>query len=236
MCNSPNPNPPRINPSSERSGRSTRPTRATSIQDVVGISDAVALTAGQYFSCALRQGGQLSCWGDNRHGQLGDGTQASSPVPVAVADGHLFESVDTGMVQTCGLDNSSAAWCWGNNAFGNLGNGSLGMVTPNPSSVYGGHTFTALSVGDLHACGCASDQTLYCWGRNESGQLGMGHMETVYIPTPVESALRCKGVWAGTNYTCATDTDDALWCWGANGYGQAAVDDFITEPEEIDQP
>ena len=51
---------------------------------VAGISDAVAVVAGDDHSCALRQGGTISCWGYNGYGQLGDGTYDDSLVPVGV--------------------------------------------------------------------------------------------------------------------------------------------------------
>jgi alpha-tubulin suppressor-like RCC1 family protein len=57
---------------------STRPTRSTSLQTVAEIEDAVQLSAGQHFTCALRATGTVACWGDNNHGQLGDGTTGGS--------------------------------------------------------------------------------------------------------------------------------------------------------------
>src|SRR2546428_13988235 len=64
------------------------------------------------------------CWGGNGSGKLGDGSTASSTVPVAVTGGLTFSAVATGWDHTCGLTVSGAAYCWGRNDDGELGNGS----------------------------------------------------------------------------------------------------------------
>jgi len=125
---------------------STRPTRATSIQNVVGIDDAVALAAGQYFTCALRSTGAVSCWGDNRHGQLGDGTAAgencadrpcrTTPVDVLVVDD--VATITGGELHACAASRSGTLWCWGYNLGGQLGTGGVDSdPTPVPVEVQG---------------------------------------------------------------------------------------------------
>jgi alpha-tubulin suppressor-like RCC1 family protein len=119
---------------------STEPTRATSIQNVVDLNDAVALAAGDYFTCALRSAGTVACWGDNGHGQLGDGTAAgegcadrncrTSPVQVLVVTGAVI--VNAGDLHACAADAAGRLWCWGYNLGGQLGTGS---VSSEPTSV-----------------------------------------------------------------------------------------------------
>jgi alpha-tubulin suppressor-like RCC1 family protein len=125
---------------------STRPTRATSLQEVVQLSDAVALAAGEYFTCALRAGGRVVCWGDNRHGQLGDGTSEGADcsgrpcrtVPVSTMEVHDAVVLNAGHLHACAARRDGRLWCWGYNLGGQLGTGGVDRdPTPVPVEVEG---------------------------------------------------------------------------------------------------
>lgn len=81
---------------------------------VTGIDDAVEVTSGQGFACALREGGRVSCWGNNERGQLGDGTFVDrwTPVDVAVLDAPAV-AVDAGDEQVCAITVGGEVTCWG---------------------------------------------------------------------------------------------------------------------------
>ncbi len=112
---------------------------------MVGIDDAVELAAGQYFTCARRSGGTTSCWGDNRHGQLGDGTAEGAdcdgrPCRVVPTDVLLPDSVmvTAGELHACAVDTEGRLFCWGYNLGGQLGTGSVDRdPTPTPVEVVG---------------------------------------------------------------------------------------------------
>src|SRR5258707_8919242 len=73
------------------------------------------IAAGASHACRLADNGLASCWGDNSHGELGDGSETSSANPIAVSGGLRFTAIAAGAARTCGIVESGAAYCWGVN-------------------------------------------------------------------------------------------------------------------------
>jgi alpha-tubulin suppressor-like RCC1 family protein len=78
-------------------------------------------------------------------------------------------------------------------------------------------SFLQLSGGDDHTCGVTSDHKAYCWGKNNSGQLGDGSTATRTRPTLVDGGLQFRQVSAGFQHSCGITTDYKAYCWGAGG-------------------
>jgi len=77
-----------------------------------------------------------------------------------------------------------------------------------------------LTAGFDHTCGIKTDGSLWCWGNNEYGQLGIGSKTNSNVPVKVMGLNKVKAVSAGGEHTCALTHDGAVWCWGDNRYGQ----------------
>jgi len=97
----------------------TQPTPVASLQ-----GRATAVVAGAVHSCALLADGTAYCWGQNLHGQLGDGTTQNRSVPTQVTGPLRFRSLHAGGALTCGIAMSGAEYCWGLNQSGQLGDGT----------------------------------------------------------------------------------------------------------------
>ena len=139
-----------------------------------------SITAGGDHSCALTADGSAWCWGANASGELGNGTQTLSGVPVAVSGGLHFSAISAGETHTCGIT-STGTWCWGSNSAEQLGAGLKVTFSAQPVLVRGGFSFETISAGGTHSCGVVV-RVAYCWGSNGLGQLGTGDLKPSPVP------------------------------------------------------
>jgi len=160
---------------------------------VIGIADAIAISAGASYSCALLSSGQVECWGLNFTGELGNGTTANSSVPVHVSGITDAIAISAGSAHSCALLSNGQVNCWGDNEVGQLGNGSsTGPQTcdsaiacsTTPVQVSEIADAAAVSVGGGQSCALMSSGWIDCWGDNYYGQLGDG--STTNRSTPVQ--------------------------------------------------
>ena len=198
---------------------------STPVELVGGIS-FTRVSAGARHTCGLTSEGRAYCWGDNRHGQLGDGTTVQRSSPVAVLTDLRFEALSAGARHNCALTSEGLAWCWGDNGQGQLGNGSL-TSSPMPQDVHSTPDFRLASVaaGGSHSCGVRPDGIVFCWGAGQFGQLGSGGRTLVGNPTEVGVAL-FREVVAGNAHSCGVARSLGALCWGLNVFGQLDTGDY----------
>ena len=205
-------------------GDGTRTTRLEPV-NVFGLSSGVAAIAGGWdHTCALMNSGGVKCWGNNAHGEVGDGTKIDRLKPVDVfglTSG--IDAISTGFDHTCAITTGGAAKCWGNNSRGELGDGSL-QQRRKPVNVVGlGSGVASISAGFNHTCVVTTGGGAKCWGNNDHGQVGDGSTNTrrtpvnVYRLTGGVSQISAAGGYKKTDFTCATLTTGKVKCWGSNG-------------------
>ncbi len=179
----------------------------------------LSVIGGGYHSCGVTARAAY-CWGWNASGQLGDGTNTDSNVPVAVAGGLTFQSVSAHDYHSCGVTMTGAAYCWGTNRTGQLGDGT-NTGSNGPVAVSGGLTFQSVTVGRYHSCGVTTAAVAYCWGQNFYGELGDGTNSNSNVPVAVAGGfIFFQSVTAGADYSCGVTTARAAYCWGRNGSGE----------------
>lgn len=206
------------------------------VQGTGHLTDVAAVTAGNQFTCALKTDGTVWCWGSNSFGQLGDGSEFDSLVPVEIVLGAGYltnvKAIAAGGVHVCALKTDNTVWCWGDAEDGETGDGTTGdengqrrqpvQVLQGSGNLTSVAAISANSGGS--SCAVKTDGTAWCWGYNEFGQLGDGTRTTRLKATQVVKGTgKLTGV-AGIDtdglHTCAIKSDGTAWCWGSNASGE----------------
>ncbi|MDW8273263.1 MAG: T9SS type A sorting domain-containing protein [Chitinophagales bacterium] len=186
--------------------------------------------AGGWHTLVVCSDSTVKAFGENATGQLGNGTNDDSNVPVP--SGNL-----TGVIAVCGggdqleahsmaLKADGTVWAWGSNIYGGLGNGLKGTEnnTNTPGQVLLLSNVKAISCGGWHSVALKNDGTVWAWGWNKEGQLGDGTFNDKTIPSQVPGLNNVIAIAAGTYHTLALKSDSTVWAWGDNKNGQIGND------------
>ncbi len=202
-----------------------------------------AVAAGAFHSLALTSAGAVLAWGENLHGQLGNGgtTDRSTPVEVSLPAGVTIAAVAAGAAYSLALTSTGAVLAWGDNSNGQLGNGTTtGSSTPVDVDLPAGMTITTVAAGAAHSLALTSTGAALAWGNNADGQLGNG--DTISSSTPVDvdlpAGVTITTVAAGGLHSLAPTAAGAVVAWGRNVSGQLGngTTTGSSTPVDVDLP
>jgi len=169
----------------------------------------------------------LYSWGANPYGGLGLGntTYYSSPMQVGSLTNWLQLSASYGTSMAIKTDGT--LWGWGYNNYGQLGLGNTTNYS-SPKQVGALTAWSKVSTGTYLSnqpltAAIKTDGTLWTWGRNFYGGLGLGNTTNYSSPKQVGSLTNWSNVYSGGNWVMALKTDGTLWSWGANGFGNLGL-------------
>ena len=217
-----------------------------------GVLNGQAVTAASmgYVNGLALANGQAFAWGANGSGELGDGSNANSSVPVAVSTAGVFNG-QTVTVVASGFGYSLAvangqAYAWGSNTIGQLGTGtttdSSVSVAVSTTGVLNGLTVTAIAAGEMHGLAVANGH-VFTWGDNNDGQLGNGTTTNSDVPVALAPSaldnLIVTEIAAGAESSYALTSTGRLFAWGNNLFGEVGIGTtggFYTTPQEVLPP
>lgn len=206
-----------------------------------------SITSNYQSVCAIASDDQVYCWG--YLGKLINGTDNYAYVPAAVntsgvLNGLTIKKLSIGTGTFCAIASDDKLYCWGDGTAGKLGNNSAAH-SPDPvavstAGVLSGKVIVEVKLYANFGCARDSGNELYCWGKNDFGQLGNNSKTDSSVPVAVvkkEDSVgkTFKGLSGETsvNFACATGSDDQLYCWGIQTASGLPISDVQLYPMPI---
>ena len=205
------------------------------------LNDVVAVSTKTRHAMALKSDGSLWIWGNNRYGQLGNGTTENIYYPIKIMEDVIY--ISAGTWHSVAIKSDGSLWGWGIWVGGSGFRPTPIQIMENVSAVsaeerliirtdgslWRANTWwtefvhimddvVAISSGFMYSMAIRTDGSLWAWGDNGAGQLGDGTTEDRDIPVKIMDDV--VAVSAGMDFTMAIRSDGSLWAWGSNHFGQ----------------
>jgi alpha-tubulin suppressor-like RCC1 family protein len=205
-------------------GNNTGITRSAPVTTFAGGVNWKQVACGDTQSLAIKTDGTLWTWGDARYGALGvntvSGSGRSTPV-TTFAGGNNWKQVSSGDRHSAAIKTDGTLWVWGFNTSGQIGTNNTTQTWSPVTTFAGGTNWKQVSCGYRFTAAIKTDGTLWIWGSNSSGKLGLNNAltQTVTPVTTFAGGTNWKQVACGNLHTAAIKTDGTLWTWGENDVG-----------------
>jgi alpha-tubulin suppressor-like RCC1 family protein len=213
-------------------------TSYSSPKQVGALTNWLTVGSGPYAATiAIKTNNTMWSWGRNTNGELGlgDTTNRSSPVQVGALTNWL--KIASGYYFTVAVKTDGTLWAWGRNNTGQLGIGNTTNYS-SPKQIGSLTTWRQCGAGGGSTAASAAiknDGTLWAWGRNANGQLGLGNTTDYSSPKQVGSLTNWVYVNVGNGNMIAIKTDGTLWSWGASGNGELGLGNttYYSSPKQV---
>ena len=191
---------------------------------VTGLSDAVAIAAGDTTSCAIDDDGDLWCWG-----------WPYRTTPERITGLEEVVSVSIGVDRVCAVDDLGDVYCW------QIGDLRVGLTSRRITDI---SDAVQVAAGDGTYCVLHADGDVSCWGQNDVGQVGDGTtrnrsrpVQLTGITDAVEISVSAGSLAVGP-HGCALRQNGSVLCWGGNEDGQLETGTFRDElsPRQVRLP
>jgi alpha-tubulin suppressor-like RCC1 family protein len=191
--------------------------------------DWAAVSAGLFHTLAIKKDGSLWAWGFNYYGQLGLGNTTDRYTPTRVGTDNDWATVLAGFFHALAIKKDGNLWAWGVNSTGQLGDGTttdrnapVQVGTDKDWAAVSAGAVVMTAYGTAHSLAIRKDGSLWAWGYNADGQLGLGNSTNQNVPAQVGADKNWSALSAGLSHTLAINSDGLL-AWGRNDSGQLGL-------------
>lgn len=208
-------------------------------------TDWAKVDAGGYYCVALKTDGSLWTWGDNRYGQMGQGTRDHELEPVRIGTENDWASVYGGVHHVLAVKEDGTVWAWGLNEYQTIPVEAKERDVRVPARAQLSRNWQVISGGWRHTLGLKRDGSLWAWGLNNYGQLGSGDTSDIGFrilkgdahvgvygeqfrngsktPVRVVGGSDWVAVCGQGHHSIGMKRDGSVWTWGLNWFGQLGI-------------
>jgi alpha-tubulin suppressor-like RCC1 family protein len=188
-----------------------------------------AVWAGPTVTFARKTDGSLWASGGPNYDLLGTGVPVLGKTFARIGTATDWVHVSAGNSHAIGCRDGGTLWSWGSDTSGSLGLGSPIGTQYVPVQIGNESGWSAVDAGYYHNLAVKSDGSLWAWGSNTNGQLGIGNTSSRSVPTRIGTLTGWRTVSAGQYHSLSIRDDGTLWAWGRNQAGQLGTGNTTTQ-------
>lgn len=227
--------------SSSQLGDGTIVSKSSPIQ-ITNAYDWATISCGVGFTGAIKTDANLYMWGANLVGQIGNNTILDISMPTQVMTDKKFKHLYCGNINSVAIDTDGKLWAWGANFNGHLGDNTTKSRSSPVQTVTGGNTWIYASCSLTNSAGVKRDGTLWTWGENSSGNLGINKglsytgPAVISVSSPIQTIAggnNWSTVHCGGGFMVGLKKDGTLWTWGRNTFGQLGDNNYTHKSSPV---
>lgn len=184
-------------------------------------NEAKSMHAGVDHNCVITTSNEADCWGGNYSGQLARGTSTSNTSLTEVPGISDVAGLGLGWYHSCALIENGDVYCWGQNDLRQLGRPEFtDLINQIPTRISALPEMVKIAAGPTHTCTVEESGSVWCWGDNSEGQVGVTGETVQDAPFKLPNLSNIADIDAGYQHTCARTALGRVKCWGWNNWGQ----------------
>ena len=184
-------------------------------------SGTPAISLGETHGVILASDGSLWSWGSDFLGWpvLGLGKVTAQTRLCRIGKDSNWIGISASHAHNLAIKSDGTLWAWGENIYGEFGVGTTARqlsMTNMPMPAAAGHDWKQAAAGGCFSLGLKTNGTLWAWGNNWAGPLGIGSTSNSAVPVRVGRGANWTKIWAGLLESVAMQSDGSVWYWGQN--------------------